>query len=155
MAVHKVACPKCRASLKSAQPIPVGKTVKCPKCGQAVVVPALQATASSPGSAGEVKKGSGWKKRGAVAGCIAFILLGLLGVWRFGLSRPMPRASFLNLTIGSESVSEVAETGFHWQEYFRGQPFRWTNGKARLVIPGIAFFQTVFPVFESTEKIPS
>ncbi len=32
MALAKLTCPKCRATLKPAKPVPEGKTVKCPKC---------------------------------------------------------------------------------------------------------------------------
>ncbi len=32
MPLAKLVCPKCRATLKPAKPVPEGKTVKCPKC---------------------------------------------------------------------------------------------------------------------------
>jgi hypothetical protein len=32
MPLDKLTCPKCRATLKPARPVPEGKTVKCPKC---------------------------------------------------------------------------------------------------------------------------
>ena len=40
MAVFKIACPECGATLKSANPMPPGKKVKCPKCGVGFTVPA-------------------------------------------------------------------------------------------------------------------
>jgi hypothetical protein len=61
----------------------------------------------------------------------AFVLLG----GRPGSHPPGQRPSFVNVTVGEELVPEVEETGFHFQEYHRGQPFRWTNGSARLAIP--------------------
>jgi hypothetical protein len=43
-----VSCPLCRAILKSANPIPAGKKVKCPKCATAFEAPAMEdATAVS------------------------------------------------------------------------------------------------------------
>ena len=40
MAVFKIACPECGATLKSGNPMPAGKKVKCPKCGKGFTVPA-------------------------------------------------------------------------------------------------------------------
>ncbi len=37
-----VVCPSCQSNLRSATPIPAGKKVKCPKCGEAFVVPPPQ-----------------------------------------------------------------------------------------------------------------
>src|SRR5262249_13964846 len=39
------------------------------------------------------------------------------------------------VTLGNEPVAGVEESGFSYQEYLNGQPFRWTDGTARLVIP--------------------
>src|SRR5262249_11255296 len=33
MAVSRIRCPECDTVLKPAKPLPVGKKVKCPKCG--------------------------------------------------------------------------------------------------------------------------
>lgn len=38
MTPTKVQCPECDAELRPAKPLPVGKSVKCPKCGAAFVV---------------------------------------------------------------------------------------------------------------------
>jgi hypothetical protein len=38
MAVFKTTCPDCGATLKSSNPMPPGKKVKCPKCGKAFTV---------------------------------------------------------------------------------------------------------------------
>jgi hypothetical protein len=53
MAVTKIACPRCRAVLKSNQAPPIGKTIKCPGCGSAFPVTAdmvqtLPAAVASP-----------------------------------------------------------------------------------------------------------
>jgi hypothetical protein len=40
MPVFKIACPECGATLKSGNPMPAGKKVKCPKCGTGFTVPA-------------------------------------------------------------------------------------------------------------------
>lgn len=34
-----LACPKCRAVIKSATPLPAGKAVKCPKCNASFAAP--------------------------------------------------------------------------------------------------------------------
>jgi hypothetical protein len=39
MAVFKIACPECGATLKSSNPMSPGKKVKCPKCATAFTVP--------------------------------------------------------------------------------------------------------------------
>jgi hypothetical protein len=66
---------------------------------------------------------------------LALILLLLLGGWFLRPYPPATPVSLVNITVGCESVPEVEESGFHYQEYFRGQPNRWTDGSARLVIP--------------------
>jgi hypothetical protein len=48
MAVFKIACPECGATLKSANPMPEGKKVKCPKCGKGFAVPAGGDVAEEP-----------------------------------------------------------------------------------------------------------
>jgi hypothetical protein len=39
MLAQNFACPQCHAVLKTAKPVPVGKTVKCPKCNSLFAVP--------------------------------------------------------------------------------------------------------------------
>jgi hypothetical protein len=39
MSVTTISCPSCEATLKSAAPITIGKTIKCPKCGANFRVP--------------------------------------------------------------------------------------------------------------------
>jgi hypothetical protein len=50
MATTKIACPRCRAVLKSSQAPPIGKTIKCPGCGSAFPVTAdmVQVVPTSP-----------------------------------------------------------------------------------------------------------
>jgi hypothetical protein len=43
--------------------------------------------------------------------------------------------SYLNLMLGCTPVKGVAESGFHFQEHNGPDPFRWTNGAAKLWIP--------------------
>src|SRR5438034_5487153 len=38
MAVSRISCPECDAVLKPAKPVPVGKKVKCPRCGSTFTV---------------------------------------------------------------------------------------------------------------------
>jgi hypothetical protein len=47
MLASKIACPKCRAILKTNQPVPPGKNVKCPACGAAFVTGTGQFTPAS------------------------------------------------------------------------------------------------------------
>jgi hypothetical protein len=50
MATTKIACPRCRAVLKSNQAPPIGKSIKCPGCGSAFPVTAdmVQAVPTAP-----------------------------------------------------------------------------------------------------------
>lgn len=43
---------------------------------------------------------------------------------------------FFDTLLGAQQVPGVEERGFHGQEEAGGQAFRWTNGAARLVVPG-------------------
>jgi hypothetical protein len=48
MLSNKLACPQCRAVLKTNRTIPAGKTVKCPACGAAFVAGSTQIQAAVP-----------------------------------------------------------------------------------------------------------
>ncbi len=56
-----------------------------------------------------------------------------LGVWQ-AIANYRQRA-YLNLMLGCEPVEGVAESGFHFQEYSDSEPFRWTHGSAKLLVP--------------------
>ncbi|WP_460183850.1 hypothetical protein [Thermopirellula anaerolimosa] len=43
--------------------------------------------------------------------------------------------SFANVLLGCKEVEGVLDSGFHYQEYDQGQPFRWTNGHGKLLVP--------------------
>src|SRR5262249_36145986 len=45
--VNQIHCTACKVTLKPPKPVPVGKTVKCPKCGQLIKVTALPAAAAA------------------------------------------------------------------------------------------------------------
>src|SRR5207253_314068 len=67
---------------------------------------------------------------------VALPLLALGGAGFFWLYQPRKVVPFTNVTVGNEFVAGIDEDGFHAQQYDpQGQPFRWTNGSARLVIP--------------------
>ncbi len=119
-----LACPECAKGLK-VKPELAGKKVKCPQCGEAVRVPKLQAPASN--RAGLMV----W----IVAGCAVLgLVLLLVSVKLFSVARRAGR-SFLDVPLGYKAVDGVEEQGFYHDEQNEEGPFRWTDGKARLVIP--------------------
>ena len=44
-------------------------------------------------------------------------------------------SDYETIDVGSEKCFGVMESGFHGQEWSGGKPFRWTDGKAKLVVP--------------------
>lgn len=56
-----------------------------------------------------------------------------LGIWK--AAAYYPSKSYVNLMLGAVPVEGVRESGFHYQEYVGDEPFRWTNGFARLLVP--------------------
>jgi hypothetical protein len=58
-----------------------------------------------------------------------------LGVRVLGVVLESGQQDYLELTLGSRFVPGVQESGFHAPEREGGQPFRWTNGAAKLVVP--------------------
>jgi WD40 repeat protein len=125
-------CSACRQKLKAPASL-AGKEVKCPQCGKAVVVPSIQTHLPSAPTSAPARR---WLSRWWWAwGALALLGVLLLAGWF-----PWPRSaratvSFVNVTVGCEFMPEVEESGFYFQEYDVGQPFRWTNGNGRLVIP--------------------
>ena len=51
MFTTNVVCPKCRITLKSSKPIPVGQRVNCKQCGTTFAIPAQDISANTPAPA--------------------------------------------------------------------------------------------------------
>ncbi|MFC1597490.1 hypothetical protein ACFL5Q_06085 [Planctomycetota bacterium] len=66
-------------------------------------------------------------------GLLVLVLAISLGVWQT-IAYYRQRA-YLNLVLGCMPVKGVAESGFHFQEYSDSEPFRWTHGGAKLLVP--------------------
>lgn len=49
--------------------------------------------------------------------------------------RQFHSVSYADVLLGCQKVEGVAESGFHYQEEAAASPFRWTNGRAKLLIP--------------------
>jgi hypothetical protein len=60
------------------------------------------------------------------------LLLGSVWFFKHG---GLPAPSFLDITLGYQSVPGVEDSGFHQNEQSAAGPYRWTDGKARLVVP--------------------
>jgi hypothetical protein len=52
-----------------------------------------------------------------------------------GVSYHQHRSPYLNVMLGCTAVAGVKESGLHFQEYNGSEPFRWTNGNAKLLVP--------------------
>jgi WD40 repeat protein len=124
-------CPSCGKGLKVKAEW-AGKKGKCAHCGKEALVPGAPA--------GVARRPVVRIARWAVA-ALALAVPVAVGGW---LLRPggaltpagSGQAGFVNVTLGGEPVAGVEETGFSYQEYDQNQqPFRWTDGNARLVIP--------------------
>ncbi len=123
------ACPGCGKGLKS-KPELAGKRVKCPHCGKTVPVAATQPARSSPGNS------RSWVSRGALlAGLV--VVAGVLPLLYVGVQRFRQPQNYLDRPLGLDYLPGIEEEGLLEPEFDRGwgEPFRWTNGKARLVIP--------------------
>ncbi len=68
-----------------------------------------------------------------VAGLLILLVAVPLGV-RMAVSHLQHR-SYLNVVLGCARVDGVEESGFYYQEYHDSEPFRWTDGAAKLLIP--------------------
>jgi hypothetical protein len=120
-------CSGCGATLKAGTEL-AGKKVKCPRCGTAVVVP---------------QAGPARRRIGTVLALGVWLVVSLgvvLVLLRASLFSPVkpsvpPSPSFLDVTLGNRSVPGVEESGFYNNEQNDAGPFRWTNGRARLVVP--------------------
>jgi RNA polymerase sigma factor (sigma-70 family) len=120
-------CPRCGKQLAGKAEL-AGKNVKCPQCGGVVGVPAA--------GAGRVPSRRGWWL--LVAGPALLVLAAAAAAALFlCLPGAPPSVSYLDRPLGAEVVPGVAEEGL-WQTEFTkvsGEPFRWTNGHARLLVP--------------------
>jgi WD40 repeat protein len=77
----------------------------------------------------------GWlSKKWWLCGGLALIVPAMVCGWILWSGRPKP-SSLLDITLGAQPVPGVKESGFSWQEYFKGLPIRWTDGDAQLVVP--------------------
>jgi hypothetical protein len=138
-----VPCPGCGKVLRAKAAL-AGKKAKCPHCGVAVLIPAAGGEPPSAPAPAPARKGypfGAWALLGLL-GSIPLVLLALYLGWRLGpsgarnlLPSEGKKPSFIGVTLGSEPVEGVEESGFSYQEYDQDQPFRWTDGKGRLVIP--------------------
>ena len=115
-----VPCPECGRKLRIKAEL-AGKKVKCPQCGKAIVAP----QPTRPPKTGFTI---------LATALLAVLGLVLLCFWTFW-PRTSPIASFLDIPLGNRSVPGVADSGFYYDEYDNEGPFRWTNGKGKLVIP--------------------
>lgn len=60
------------------------------------------------------------------------IAVGIVAAAVAVLRRPK---SYVNVLLGCQAVEGVRDSGFHYQEYDQGVPFRWTNGRGKLLVP--------------------
>ncbi|HTU89513.1 MAG TPA: hypothetical protein VMF69_05395, partial [Gemmataceae bacterium] len=71
MATARITCPDCKSVLRPAEPVPDGKKVKCPKCGNKFITPGLvedveeRPQKKAPVKKAPKKKGKSAKKAGA------------------------------------------------------------------------------------------
>jgi hypothetical protein len=65
-------------------------------------------------------------------GILALVVVLPLAAWQVTAHY---QRSYVNVVLGSQRVDGVMESGFHYQEYAETEPFRWTNGWAKLLIP--------------------
>ena len=108
MPVFKVVCPRCRAVLKTSKPLAVGKSVKCPQCGEPFTVSADQGAPAAAGPApvapvpspitapAPPQPGTVSYKRlaGVVAGAVVFLTAGAgLAAYCFSGRQPSAPAS--------------------------------------------------------------
>ena len=62
---------------------------------------------------------------------------GRFGLWVLPgeLQERLPPAEYAGIRLGAEPVFRIQESGFHAQEWVKGDPARWTNGAAKLRVP--------------------
>ncbi|MFH1921610.1 MAG: hypothetical protein ABIP48_17230 [Planctomycetota bacterium] len=66
-------------------------------------------------------------------GLFVLVVAPVLGVWQaialYG------QGAYLDVVLGCTPVEGILESGFHFQEYSGSEPFRWTHGGAKLLVP--------------------
>jgi WD40 repeat protein len=82
-----------------------------------------------------IMRGLSGPRKWWLAGSLAFVVFVVVVAWPLLLLRPKPLAVF-DITLGSQDVPGVEESGFSLPERDQdGEPFRWTDGNARLIVP--------------------
>src|SRR5207253_7546746 len=126
-------CSGCAKSLVAKVAL-AGKTIKCPACGNATTVPAAEASLARQTPVAAAPRRPLWKRWqlwGALVLGVVFLACGMLVAFHHPRRIPM-----VDISVGNEFVAEVEESGFLAQDHDKqGQPFRWTTGHAKLVIP--------------------
>ena len=127
-------CSACGKKLKAKAEL-AGKKVKCSGCGKVALVPKTEATVSGKGG---LSGSSRWRLALGLA-LVGLASLGLV-LLLFAVCVAWPvrpaTASFLNVPLGNQTVEGVEDSGFYNDEHTDADGhFRWTDGKAQLVIP--------------------
>ena len=127
--VIATACSSCHCKVK-VRPERAGKRVKCPKCGQPILVPA-----ATPARLTWFVPLCAALGLGAIL-CLVGALLLLRPVREHQPENTQgPKPSFVDVVLGNRTVEGVDDAGFYNDEQNDTGPFRWTDGKAKLVIP--------------------
>jgi serine/threonine protein kinase len=126
-------CAGCGKSLKARAEL-AGKKVKCPHCGTASLVPETETKiASSP--PGQRR----WLWLTLSVGVLAVVAVTAYSLSTSPHRANTPGVSYLDQTLGLQTLPEVEEEGFLDPEPSKrawpGETFRWTTGAARLVVP--------------------
>ncbi len=66
-------------------------------------------------------------------GLLVLVVVFPLGAWRAVVH--YRQRSYVNVLLGCTPAAGVAEAGFQFQEYDGSEPFRWTSGTAKLLVP--------------------
>ena len=74
-----------------------------------------------------------WIRRASLVGLVVLLCSGTF--WVYQAVRYARKAIPLDTPLGGRPVAGVEESGFLGQEEFQGLPFRWTNGRAVLLVP--------------------
>jgi hypothetical protein len=125
-------CSGCGKNLRARAAL-AGKSFKCPQCGQGVLVPETNPGSQAPRASTD--RFSILKYRRVIASVLVLAVVAGVG-GRLFWPRRVTDYSFLHGTLGNRFVPEVQESGFYPEEHSKaGKPFRWTDGKGKLVIP--------------------